>query len=184
MPEISQISGASIAILSERGDDQGFDVLAMQRDDKEGVSYRGLWEFPGGGRDPHETPVQCALRELFEETGVVLSPERVVWEAFYPRLKTLPDGTRLYTAFFVAIAQRETLGDICKGSEGKDCRWLTTKEFCSTTTQPADQQIRTIPDHIDRYYDFLNNLNGRYVCHVGNFCLQETVYPQMYGEVA
>ncbi len=31
--------------------------------------WRKQWELPAGGREQNETPKQCAIRELFEETG-------------------------------------------------------------------------------------------------------------------
>ena len=32
-------------------------------------TYRNQWEIPAGKREPKETPKECAIRELYEETG-------------------------------------------------------------------------------------------------------------------
>lgn len=37
--------------------------------------YQGLLEFPGGGIEPHETPLQAAVREVEEEVGIKISPD-------------------------------------------------------------------------------------------------------------
>lgn len=36
------------------------------------------WDIPKGARDPGEAERDAALRELFEETGIVLAPDRLV----------------------------------------------------------------------------------------------------------
>ena len=40
--------------------------------------HPGQWALPGGRLDPGETPVQTALREMREEIGLALPPERVL----------------------------------------------------------------------------------------------------------
>ena len=32
-------------------------------------TWRNQWEIPAGGREGQETPEECAIRELYEETG-------------------------------------------------------------------------------------------------------------------
>jgi len=50
-------------------------VLMLQRSIKdEADPARGTWEFPGGGLEPGETPLEGAIREWQEETGVQLPP--------------------------------------------------------------------------------------------------------------
>ncbi|HEU0148387.1 MAG TPA: NUDIX domain-containing protein [Bradyrhizobium sp.] len=38
----------------------------------------GLWTLPGGAIDPNEHPADAAVRECFEETGLLTRPERLI----------------------------------------------------------------------------------------------------------
>ena len=38
----------------------------------------GLWQTVGGGMDPGEQPADAAVREAFEETGLLVEPTRVI----------------------------------------------------------------------------------------------------------
>ncbi len=51
------------ALLNERGD-----ILVQKR--PEGKPMAGLWEFPGGKIEQHETPENALARELREELGI------------------------------------------------------------------------------------------------------------------
>lgn len=35
--------------------------------------FTGKWSFPKGHREPNETPYECAIREIYEETGIKLN---------------------------------------------------------------------------------------------------------------
>ncbi|MCK9905074.1 NUDIX hydrolase [Frankia sp. Cpl3] len=41
--------------------------------------WRQQWELPGGMIEPAETPRQAALRELWEETGLTIPEQELVW---------------------------------------------------------------------------------------------------------
>lgn len=52
-------------------DAQG-DVLLQRRSDN------GLWGLPGGSSDPGEEPARALVREVYEESGLLVIPSRLV----------------------------------------------------------------------------------------------------------
>lgn len=74
-------------------------LLFQQRDDIPGLLYAGLVGLFGGHREAGETPLECVVRELHEETGLTFAPER-----FEPLLEyrvTFPRGGGLAGTFYV-----------------------------------------------------------------------------------
>lgn len=69
------------------------DFLISQRNPDD--TFGSYWEFPGGKKNPEETFEQCVVREVREELGVEIAPERkymeirrkhrerVIWLNFY-----------------------------------------------------------------------------------------------------
>lgn len=74
------LSSATAVVLDEHRR-----VLLAQRSDT------GRWALPGGIIDPAEQPADAAAREVFEETGVVAEPERVIEVTVSPRF-AYPNG--------------------------------------------------------------------------------------------
>lgn len=52
----------------------------------------GYWGFPKGHPDKHETPEDTAVRELFEETGIVIPKEKLRSSISYEYEQSI-DGT-------------------------------------------------------------------------------------------
>ena len=67
------IGSARLLLPSVTGivrDGRGGMLLVQQRDDE-------VWSMPGGAIDPHETPADAVVREVWEETGLFVRPTRV-----------------------------------------------------------------------------------------------------------
>jgi mutator protein MutT len=73
---------------------RGGNLLITQRPAK--AHLGGLWEFPGGKREPNETFEQCLVREIREELGVEIS----VGELFESVTHAYPEKT-VHLKFFV-----------------------------------------------------------------------------------
>ena len=61
-------------------------LLCYLRDEKAGLPWPATWDLPGGGREGSETPQTCLLRELHEEFGLRLPPERLIWQQRFPSM--------------------------------------------------------------------------------------------------
>ncbi len=52
-------------------DEQGRILLVKDADTQ-------VWVAPGGSIDPHELPADAAVREMWEETGLLVTPTRII----------------------------------------------------------------------------------------------------------
>jgi len=57
-------------------------VLLGKRNQPQTPEIHGKWEFPGGGIDYGETPEQALVREIKEETGLVVEIKRLLPKVF------------------------------------------------------------------------------------------------------
>jgi 8-oxo-dGTP pyrophosphatase MutT (NUDIX family) len=122
--EVPPIPSASVVLVRAPGRREVSEgsVLLLRRHPE--LSFHGgAWVFPGGRCDPGETPRAAAVRETFEESGLV-SPD--VLERF--ARWTTPEGRpkRFVTDLFVAWAPD---GDVqVDGGEIVEARWWTPGE--------------------------------------------------------
>ncbi|MEO7067902.1 MAG: 8-oxo-dGTP diphosphatase MutT [Rhodanobacter sp.] len=111
-------------------------VLLAQR--PVGKHLAGLWEFPGGKREPGETPLATLARELQEEIGIVVQQAtpliQVPWR--YTERDLLLDAWR------VTQWQGEP-----QSMEGQRLQWLKPAHVDPTTLTPADRPILQALQH-------------------------------------
>ena len=92
----------------------------------------GMWEFPGGKREPSETFDECLRRELKEELGIDVQVHQLVEEIVheYPERKVL---LRFYRC---TLEKGEPAALGCA-----DWRWITREELSKFEFPPADARL-------------------------------------------
>jgi 8-oxo-dGTP diphosphatase len=92
----------------------------------------GLWEFPGGKREPHETFEQCLVREIHEELGVTIA---VGW-CFESITHAYPEKTVRLEFFICRLLQGEPEALGCDA-----LRWVTRPELADYAFPAADARL-------------------------------------------
>ncbi|PAY24587.1 NTP pyrophosphohydrolase [Dietzia natronolimnaea] len=101
------------------------------------VRKKGTDRFmlPGGKWEPGEAPLDCAVRELGEELGVSLAPERLTPLGRFDTATANEPGFRLVSEVFAA----ETDVRVEPRAEIAEARWLTTTELRALAELPEDE---------------------------------------------
>ena len=136
--EISDFTGCKIALLC------GDSVLTILRDDKPSIPWPNMWELPGGGREGDETPFECAAREVFEELGIHLTEDCLLWSKVYPSM--LYEGRQ--SVFMVGQLCQEQFGNIIFGDEGQAYKLMNIEEFL-TSSQVVPQLQGRLRDYLE-----------------------------------
>jgi 8-oxo-dGTP diphosphatase len=97
----------------------------------------GTWEPPAGRLQPGESFEEGAIRELYEETGMLVSPQRIIatW------VGGAPSGRRLAS---VTYAGRASGGAVTLSDEHLDYRWVTLEEWMSLPSWWIHEDIRRV----------------------------------------
>jgi 8-oxo-dGTP diphosphatase len=94
-----------------------------------GTHLEGLWEFPGGKREAHETDAEALVRELREELDVhvtAVEPELARVQHVYPELD-------LTLVLYPVHWEGEPVA-----REVAEVRWFPLSELTSLPMPPAD----------------------------------------------
>ena len=97
----------------------------------------GTWEPPAGRLQPGESFEEGAVRELYEETGILASPQRIIatW------VGEAPSGRRLASVTYAGRAGGEV---IRLSDEHLDHRWVTLEGWISLPSWWSHENIQRI----------------------------------------
>ena len=116
----------------------GSAVLVYLRDEKPGLRWPGLWDVPGGGREGAESPEDCLLRELWEEFGLDLSPDRLVWRRVFPSM--VAKGRE--SVFFGGWLSVDEVARVRFGDEGQGWELMPVEGFLGHKLGVPEMQRR------------------------------------------
>lgn len=103
----------------------GENVLLVRRGHE---PLKGEWSLPGGALELGETLQQGVVREVLEETGLVVVPEGIV-EVFDRITQEEASGRVRYHYVLVDFVCRVTGGVLGCGSDADEARWVGRKEL-------------------------------------------------------
>ena len=106
--------------------------------------WGGLWEITGGGVVKGETPLQAAVRELREETGIVATDLTQVGTVIDPEIQ------RAIYVEFLCVTDWDKEAVTLQEGETVDFRWVSREELLG---MEADQLVT------QRMQQFIDELN-------------------------
>ena len=131
-------TGCKIALIC------GDKVLTILRDDKDDIPCPNMWELPGGGREGNESPFECAAREVYEELGIHLDEDCLLWSKIYPSV-IFKDKQ---SVFMVGQLSQDQFDSITFGDEGQAYKLMNIEEFL-TSSQVVPQLQGRLRDYLE-----------------------------------
>jgi 8-oxo-dGTP diphosphatase len=115
------VSGSVIPCVGAVVTDGRGRLLMIKRGHEPGA---GLWSIPGGRIEPGETDTEALVREMFEETGLVVEVGRLIGRVQRPG----PNGTVIDIRDYAATV---TGGTLRPGDDAADARWVEAADLAS-----------------------------------------------------
>jgi 8-oxo-dGTP diphosphatase len=107
-------------------------ILACQR--KAGGAFGLMWEFPGGKKEPGESPSEALARELREELGVEARIGAEVYRSLH-QYAEMPEPIELI--FFAASADPLQMRNLIF----EKVEWRTPASLAELDFLPADREL-------------------------------------------
>ncbi len=133
-------------------------VLMMNRNKRKNDIHLGKWNGLGGKFNPGETPEECVIREVYEESGLLITNPILKGFLTFP---AFDDEDDWYVFVFIA---REFTGKIRESAEG-DLEWIEWEKVFHLPLWEGDKYFLKWL-HQDRFFSgkFIYK-NSKYITH-------------------
>ncbi len=127
------MSCVDLVILVKEG--TGYKILSIKRGRP---PFVGMWANPGGNIDEGEQPIDAAVRELEEETGLVLDPSKLKYVGMLDKPWRDPRNKNCVSHAFVAVLDDYPI--VKASDDATDCIW-------NDVDSNGDMNIKMAFDH-------------------------------------
>ena len=107
-------------------------ILMLYRNKKENDYHEGKWNAPGGKFEPGESPEECVIREMKEETGLTIKNPVLKGVITFPMFDGKNDW---YVFLFRAF---DFTGEIIESPEGS-LEWIQVDELLNLNLWEGDK---------------------------------------------
>ena len=132
----------SCGALIFRGEKDTLEILLIKS------RFGGHWSFPKGHVELGENEVQTALREIREETGLIVRLENGFRQCveYYPK-----PNVKKQVVYFLATLTDPAAQPVPQKEEVSELRWTSTEEAATLVTFRNDRRL------IDKAKEFLES---------------------------
>jgi 8-oxo-dGTP diphosphatase len=118
----------------------GDEVLMLQRGGRPEDFHSGKWNGLGGKLDPDESPLEAAVRETREESGLALSPVSFRARGFvqFPNFKPQKSEDWWVSVFTVELSRKPA--QLRAGDEGS-LHWVARARVLELPLWPGDREF-------------------------------------------
>ncbi len=142
-PNAPEPNSLVVAVSAVVTNDAG-EVLLHKRSDNE------LWSVPGGAMELGESVSQAVIREVKEETGFDVKPERLVGIYSDPGHTVAYSDGEVRQQFSICFTCRIVGGDFAESEESLDVRFFNPAD---ASRLPMSESVRLRVDHFLEGHD-------------------------------
>ena len=129
---------------------------ASDKSDRAARRPRTLLALPKGLVDPGEKPLETALREVFEETGVTAEPVTKLGDSKYVYTRAWGDGARVFkiVSFYLMRYRSGRINDIASAMRVEVARasWVRLEDAAALLAYKGEKQMaRRALEYVDAH---------------------------------
>ncbi len=103
-----------------------------------------FWNFPGGGIEPGESPMDALIREFREEVGLEVQPVMLIWATKGRHHNWFRPGQQLLGTYYIVDAVGGQVHTAGNGEDVNGCQWFPVQALPTESMSPFDRELADV----------------------------------------